>query len=114
MSNITESKLLEIALNSSDPLIRKTVDKLIFALKLKYSDEDFLNIYDNYMYHHGINIRMATTGEEMELSVAWKRENFRVVSFEHQMVSGRTGDFVNNEDAAIINLPWDPNFKEMV
>lgn len=109
--NITESKLLEVALNSSDPLIRKTVDKLIFALKLKYTEEDFLNIYDNYVYHHGINIVMPTTGKEMELSVAWKREGFRVISLQHQVMTGTTGDLVNNEDVATVHLSWDAHYK---
>ena len=111
MIKLTNQKILELALTSSDPCIKATVDKLIFALKLKYSEEEFLNIYDNYVYHHGIKIVMPTTGEDMELSVAWKRESFRVISLEHKVIAGTTGDLVNNEDAATILLSWDAHHK---
>ena len=110
MSKITDQKILEIALNSSDPAIRQTVDKLIFAIKLKYDKEEFINIYDNYVHHHGIQVTMPCMhgqGKQHEFSVAWKKEKFTIISMEHQIVQGTTGDFVCGEKSANIYLPYD-------
>ena len=115
MTTITNQKILELALNSSDPLIKETVDKLIFALKMKYSEDDLINILDNYAYHHSINIQMpcmyaenAISPEVHTIAVSWKRERFRILSLEHQIIEGTTGDLVCGEEAAQVYLPYDP------
>ena len=111
MSKLSDSKILELALNSSDPMIRRMVDKLIFAIKLKHTEEHLLNAYDNYAFHHGIEIHMPTTGEDMSIAVHWKHDDFRIVSFEHMLVTGKTGDLVSGEDTAKVYMTWDQNFK---
>lgn len=114
MSTISDQKILELALNSSDPAIRQTVDKLIFAMKLKYDKEEFMHIYDNYVHHHGILVTMPCMhgeGKQHEFSVAWKKEYFTLISLEHQVVQGRTGDFVCGELAASVQLQYDRFYK---
>jgi len=114
MSTISDQKILELALNSSDPTIKKTVEKLIFAIKLKYDKDDFMHIYDNYELHHGINVTMpcpSEEGKQHEFSIGWKREKFRIISMEHQIVLGTTGDFVCGEEAASVYLPYDRYYK---
>lgn len=110
MSTISDQKILELALSSSDPTIRQTVDKLIFAIKLKYSEEEFMQIYDNYVHHHGINVTMPCChkdGKLHEFSVAWKKESFSIISMEHQIVRGTTGDLVCGEKCSAVYLPFD-------
>lgn len=111
MSTLTDQKIIELALNSSDPAIRETVDKLIFAIKLKYDKEDLINIYDNYTHHHGIVVKMPCMykeGELHEFSIAWKKEKFTIISMEHQIIQGSTGDFVSGGKAAEVYMPYDP------
>ena len=111
MTKITNQKILELALNSSDPLIKKTVDKLIFALKLKYAEEDIIHIHDNYKYHHSVVLHIPDShGEKIELSVAWQNENFAVVSLGHQFYSGEASDMVCNEKPAHHHIPLEVNY----
>ena len=114
MSKISDQKIIELALNSSDPTIRKTVEKLIFAIKLKYDEEEFTHIYDNYEMHHGINVMMpcpCDNGKQHDFSISWKKEKFRIISMEHQIVTGSTGDFVCGQNAATVQLQYDRFYK---
>lgn len=112
MSRITKQKILELALNSSDPLIKNTVDKLIFALKLKYADEDLLHIHHNYEFHHSVVLHIPDShGDKTELSVAWKNEKFAVVSLGHQYYTGTASDMVSgNEKPAHHHIPLEVNY----
>lgn len=111
MTKMTNQKILELALTSSDPLIKSTVDKLIFALKLKYADEDLLHISDNYKFHHAMVLHVPDTSNNMiQLSVAWKNENFGVVSTNHQYYVGKASDMVCGEKPAQHFLPIETNY----
>ena len=111
MSKLTKQKILELALNSSDPLIKNTVDKLVFALKLKYANEELLHIHHNYEYHHSAILHIPdSNGEKIELSIAWKNEKFAVVSHEHQYYTGTASDMVANEKIAHHHVPIEVNY----
>jgi len=110
MTKMTNQKILELALTSSDPLIKQTVDKLIFALKMKYADEDLIHIHDNYMFHHAAVLHIPNEGDTIELSVAWKHENFSAISIEHQYYMGQAADMVCGEDIAHHYLLEDCNY----
>ncbi len=110
-TTITKQKILELALNSSDPLIKQTVDKLIFALKMKHSEEDFVHILDNYAFHYGVNLVLPCEGAHQgmhDISIAWKDCDFRVISLEHQLTAGQAADFVAGQKAAKLYVPYDP------
>ena len=101
MTKLTNEKILELALNSSDPLIKGTVEKLIFALKLKYAEEDLLHIHQNYQYHHSVVLHIPDySGNMIELGMAWKNEKFAAISMEHQYYSSTASDMVCNEKPA--------------
>lgn len=101
MTKLTNQKILELALTSSDPLIKSTVEKLIFALKLKYAEEELLHIHHNYEYHHSAVLHLPFYDEKtIELSMAWKNERFAVVSIEHQYYAGKASDMICNEKPA--------------
>ena len=108
MSNITKQKILELALNSSDPLIKKTVDKLIFALKLKYSDEEFQHMFDNYKFHHSVVLHFP---DNKEISVAWRNEDFAVITRDEQYYSGKASDMVANEPVAHHHMIAETNYE---
>ena len=112
MTKLTNAKILELALNSSDPLIKGTVDKLIFALKLKYVDEDLLHVHHNYEFHHSAVLHIPDySGETIELAVAWKNENFAAISVEHQYYRGKASDMVCGEKPVHHNLLSDMHFE---
>ena len=108
MSKLTKAKILELALNSSDPLIKETVDKLVFAIKLKYSGDDLLHVFDNYKFHHAVVLHFPN---DKEISVAWRNEKFVVISMEEQYYQGEAADMVNNEPIAHHYILADPNYK---
>ena len=113
-TKITKEKILELALNSNDPLIKQTVAKLIFALKMKHSKEDFVHILDNYAYHYGTTICLpceganAGKGGTHDISVAWKDADYRIISMEHQLISSQAADFVAGEKDSRLYVPYDP------
>lgn len=115
-TKITKEKILELALNSNDPLIKQTVDKLIFALKMKHSNEDFVHILDNYAYHYGTTICLpceganAGKGGTHDISIAWKDADYRIISMEHQLISSQAADFVAGEKDSRLYVPYDPIF----
>ena len=111
MNKLTNQKILELALTSSDPLIKNTVDKLIFALKLKYSDDEILHITDNYEFHHSVILHIPNyDGDEVELSLAWKNEKFGGVSLGHQYFTGTAGDMVHGAKPTHYHLINDMNY----
>jgi len=98
MTTLTNQKILELALTSSDPTIRNTVNKLIFALKMKYSAEDLLQFSDIYEFHHSAVLHIPDSNNDViELSIAWKNEKFACVSLGHQWYSGNASDMVRGE-----------------
>lgn len=112
MTKITNQKILELALTSSDPLIKRIVDKLIFALRLKYADEDLVRIHDTYRYHHYAVLHIHDyNGKPIKLSIAWKNEEFAVVSIEHQYYEGTASDAISGEKASHHQLLNDMAFK---
>lgn len=112
MTKITNAKILELALNSSDPLIKGTVDKLIFALKLKYAEDDLIQFHDNYTYHHSAILHIPDySGETIELSLAWKNADFAAVSVEHQYYNGIASDMVCSQKPAHHYLLSDMHFE---
>jgi len=110
MTKLTNQKILELALNSSDPLIKGTVDKLILALKVKYSDEDLIHIHDNYTFHHAVVLHIPTVGDPIELSLAWKNDSFSAISIEHEYYAGKAADMVCGEDIAHHYLLEETNY----
>jgi hypothetical protein len=111
MTKLTNQKILELALNSSDPLVKNTVDKLLFALKLRYTEEELLSIHHNYEYHHSVVLHVPDShGEEIELSVGWKNESFAVVSSGHQYYRGTAADMICGEKVAHHYIPLEVNY----
>jgi len=108
MSKLTKAKILELALNSSDPFIRETVDKLVFAVKLKHSKEDLLHIFDNYKFHHAVVLHFPN---DKEVSVAWRNEDFAVISIDDRYYQGKAADMVNNDPIAHHYILSDPHYK---
>ena len=108
MSKLTKQKILELALNSSDPLIKDTVDKLVFALKLKHSNDDLQHIFDNYKFHHSAVIHFP---DGKEMSLAWRNEDFAIITLDEQYYSGKAADMVNDEPTAHHHLLAEVNYQ---
>ena len=97
MNKVSREQILELALRSSDPLIKATVDKLVFALKLKHADADFTHIIDNYKYHHSTVLHFAN---DKEVSLAWINEDFCFISMDSVYYQGKASDMVAGEPIA--------------
>jgi hypothetical protein len=108
MSKLTKAKILELALNSSDPFIKETVDKLVFAIKLKYSGDELLHVFDNYTFHHSAVLHFPNG---KEISMAWRNEDFAIVSIEDRYYRGKAADMVNNEPIAHHYIFAETNYK---
>jgi len=106
MSKLSKHKLLELALDSSDPLIKNTVDKLVFALKLKYADDELAHMIDNYKFHHAAVLHFAN---DKEVSIAWRNEDFAFISMDHQYYQGKASDMVAGDKASHHYIKLDPN-----